>query len=1346
MAVGQSISYRPAARRFVLRTLGTLELFAHAEDGGDDFVVPASGKALALLAYVACSATRAVSRERLGELLWASSDIESALQSIRQARSSLKKLSGEELVILDGTALTLSDTVRTDRDEFRTLLTRDRLTDAIALYHGPFCDTFAAAGADEFERWAEVERAALRSMCAEAVSRLAMQALGEVRASEVLTLAMRLSEVDPDDERHWRLRLEGLLLKHDPFGIAVAVAECIGWLTSEEREPSRALRQLLERGAGLRDGGSEPRPLSDPPRRELHPDLIGREAQFAQLIGCWKKAGLGEASCVVLLGASGMGKTRLLADVQERLLAVRARVASIRALPADTGIRFALASRLAASLARMRGAAALSTHSASVLLGLNPALSAHFRGSQALAITADPLLSYIEALDELIGVVAEEHPLALLVDDLHWSDSESTRILASLGERQVNRTVLLVLAMRNRAVGTTHVPASSDVIRLDALTMDDTDALLASIARIKDAAEGNWRSLLHRTSAGSPLIILESLRLAMENDCLAITNEGWTIEDPIALSALLTRRSAMTDRLSRLDAGARQLALVLAAAGRPLADGPLRQEGLPSTTEASSALQRLELADVVGLGADGWVVAHDAVAETLIDAADPAGLCAARACAARVLRRHADPASLRGALQLFSALGQWDDCADVVTRLTQDEWAGRARPHAHASMTLASVGDEVARAEVRRRLPLRLRVPMRALMIGSLFTVVCLALSFAVWRVKARGAASQPTQLIVFNSLTGAASEARALSLDDVGWNPSQSLEISHAPKLPAWPSVGPEHLAFRNGDGLAVVTRNYSDSGGVDAALWYPDGHEVRITSSRGDDVPRSWAPDGSAILLETSRWGQLGHRAIATIDMKTHHVRRVSGGGSADETDANPVWSPDGTAIAFARHFYARRPGQLCIVDSDGQNETCEELNGRTVGEVAGWMDPRRILVWTDSSDVRRSEIVSLPDMSIQSLFPVGTQCSVSPDGAWLACVRGPDGPLTIAPTASPERARLVQRAEIRGFAGYAWRTPRVDDTAIDRLSITSPTELVPTGVGTQLSVEGTTRAGGHVALSRARWSLADSSLGVISQKGVLLPRRRGVFRVRVSAGGWRSGELVVRADDLPASIILTENWDVGAESRWRFFGAPRPIIVGDSLRRSFFNRGDGDHFSGAYLRTSLPAGRGVWVESMMSTPITATQWQTSFLLVNAVSDWGPIDRWDHHSGTLPGGAVAGCAFVYPTGEGYTAAKKVSPGGDISALLGFSIDSLSHGKWYRVLVQLLPDGRCGVAINGKLIDLSSVPKPLSGTAMVTLMGSSFGTMILIGKTVVGTGVRSDIRWNDLERDERSWEVRTFP
>ena len=113
-------------------------------------------------------------------------------------------------------------------------------------------------------------------------------------------------------------------------------------------------------------------------------------------------------------------------------------------------------------------------------------------------------------------------------------------------------------------------------------------------------------------------------------------------------------------------------------------------------------------------------------------------------------------------------------------------------------------------------------------------------------------------------------------------------------------------------------------------------------------------------------------------------------------------------------------------------------------------------------------------------------------------------------------------------------------------------------------------------------------------------------------------------------------------------------------------------------------------------------------------------------------------GCSFDYPAGEGVTALQRISPGGDISRYLGYATDSLGKGGWYRVLIQLFPDRRCGLAIDGMPVFVGQAREAPADSVTAVIQGSSYGTRILVGAVTIGRGIRTDIAWQKAEQRDR--------
>src|ERR671917_290484 len=73
----------------------------------------------------------------------------------------------------------------------------------------------------------------------------------------------------------------------------------------------------------------------------------------------------------------------------------------------------------------------------------------------------DPALAHFHALYWLIANRAEQGPVALVVDDVHWADASSLRFLAFVVPRLEGLPVLLALATRTAEPGADRRPVDA---------------------------------------------------------------------------------------------------------------------------------------------------------------------------------------------------------------------------------------------------------------------------------------------------------------------------------------------------------------------------------------------------------------------------------------------------------------------------------------------------------------------------------------------------------------------------------------------------------------------------------------------------------------------------------------------------------------------------------------------------------------------------------------------------------------------------------------------------------------------------------------------------------------------
>jgi DNA-binding SARP family transcriptional activator len=182
-----------------LTTLGGLSA---SRPRADNTVAHLQRRRLALLAVLA-TGKRGISRDRLLLLLWPEADSESARNNLKQALFAIRRELGADALTGEAQEIRLNPEVwECDRWVFETALAGGAFDRAVAAYGGPFLDGFHISGeAEEFERWAEAERAGLATAHVEALEALATQADAASDWPTACRWWRRLATLDPLDSR-----------------------------------------------------------------------------------------------------------------------------------------------------------------------------------------------------------------------------------------------------------------------------------------------------------------------------------------------------------------------------------------------------------------------------------------------------------------------------------------------------------------------------------------------------------------------------------------------------------------------------------------------------------------------------------------------------------------------------------------------------------------------------------------------------------------------------------------------------------------------------------------------------------------------------------------------------------------------------------------------------------------------------------------------------------------------------------------------------------------------------------------------------------------------------------------
>ncbi len=315
--------------------------------------------------------------------------------------------------------------------------------------------------------------------------------------------------------------------------------------------------------------------------------LVGRDEELGVLLRRWQEAKAGEGRVVLLSGEAGIGKSRLLAALEERLAGEQRVNLRYFCSPhhLDSPL-YPVIAKLEREAGFVRGDTA-----ADRLAKLETVLAPMVSAPEEIALLA-ALLSIptdgrhpvpelspqqrkartVAALLRRLSGLARREPVLLLFEDAHWADASSIELLDAAIEQVPDLAVLIVVSFRPDFVAPWFGRPRVSLMTLGRLDRRDATALAAQIVKTRVLSS----LLLDRIvmqSDGVPLFIEELTKTVMETSGLGST--GTTLAVPDTLQASLMAR---LDRLPAAKAVAQigsvigrefSHALLLATAGLP---------------------------------------------------------------------------------------------------------------------------------------------------------------------------------------------------------------------------------------------------------------------------------------------------------------------------------------------------------------------------------------------------------------------------------------------------------------------------------------------------------------------------------------------------------------------------------------------------------------------------------------------------------------------------------------------------------------------------------------------------------------------------------------------------------
>ncbi|MET9633850.1 BTAD domain-containing putative transcriptional regulator [Lentzea sp. NPDC006480] len=417
-------------------------------------------------------------------------------------------------------------------------------------------------------------------------------------------------------------------------------------------EPSESLRELRDRIlADDHDPVVAQRTSVEPP---LGPPLFGRATELEVVRVAMNNLAAGTGSAIWVEGEMGIGKSALLGaalGMAEQLSCQRAYAAA-----EELGQRFPL--RLALECLEI-DAHTTDDRKAAIWQALHD--------DDGSSVSLGGGLPVFGAIDKIVGLVEElcaSGPLAVVFDDVQWSDEASLEVIHRLSSLTPSLPLLVIGAARPSptraevtqlrvAVGSVH----GDVLDLHPLTDDAVDGMIGALL---GARPGDELRRISTRAEGNPLFVREMADILLRDEAVRIDSDTAEVSpgafDQIPYSLL----SAVADRLDLLSAGTHDLLRWAALLGTEFAVSDLATVSEQPIAEVLPAIEEAIAASVLREAGDRLAFRHPFLRQALYGRM-PLGLrIALHHQAAEILARSgATPAFVAGQVLAAGEMSPW---------------------------------------------------------------------------------------------------------------------------------------------------------------------------------------------------------------------------------------------------------------------------------------------------------------------------------------------------------------------------------------------------------------------------------------------------------------------------------------------------------------------------------------------------------------------------------------------------------------------------------------------------------------------------------------------------------------
>lgn len=427
--------------------------------------------------------------------------------------------------------------------------------------------------------------------------------------------------------------------------------------------------------------------------------LVGRTEVLRLISQALAGTNAGRGQAVLLTGADGMGKTRLLTEVAIRLSSSRRKLAwvQVQCRPQDQSQRYSAVLRLLASSIGLAPETPIEQLAAQAdrlrAFGLEESTLAAVRGLLGQGIPPEPahlagLMA--QAIIQVLSSLSWEQTTIVAWDDAQWADQASMVCLGELLE-QLQTIPVVVFATGPRGFTLPWAPRTIRAIELGPLSTRECKGLVLQRMEPAERVDPALMAALLERSGGNPSLLEELIELLVESSRLELDGQTVRLRAGTA-HEVPDLQQGVRARFDTLDPDAATVAVIAALAGPALVPEVIARATGLSDHRVERALEELVNRRVLRSRRQGLSFPHEQLRQATLGAAGVESLNAYRAAVAQAALE-VGGGKVRGwrahAAQLFSEAGDLDRAADVLVEAaklkeSRGDLAGAAQQYSSA--------------------------------------------------------------------------------------------------------------------------------------------------------------------------------------------------------------------------------------------------------------------------------------------------------------------------------------------------------------------------------------------------------------------------------------------------------------------------------------------------------------------------------------------------------------------------------------------------------------------------------------------------------------------------------------